>query len=446
MVIFTGITVASTFGPAADPAKDERTDLQSFSSQVVKKASRHHRHRLLIVKFGGSSLANGERIGRAVKTIAREYGRGNRVVVVVSAIGKTTDHLLELTNNGSEIVETDRDDILSMGERTSARIFTAALKSHGVQARYFDPIDKDWPVITDDQFSNANPLRKASTARIVRFVKPLIENGIVPVISGFIGKTRDGRISTLGRGGSDTTALLFATALEADEVVLVTSSPGVLTGDPRLIRRTRTISRIDMKALIGIADAGTKFIHRKALRFKDPNINIRVVSNSTGRLDGAGTLITGGSLSELDVVIHNPHPVASVALVGKDLPQRPELVKKVTQAARTDLVALSQDSHSSIFYIKQTPRLKRLINRLHDITIDDPAGVAVATRLGMALIVVKGVGLEDTPGVIARISDTLRSSEINIFGILTITSSVHVLVDWKMRKRAARLIRNSLEN
>ncbi|HEX4920671.1 MAG TPA: ACT domain-containing protein, partial [Candidatus Bathyarchaeia archaeon] len=301
-------------------------------------------------------------------------------------------------------------------------------------------------LITDDQFSNANPLRKASTVRIVRFVKPLIEDGIIPVISGFIGRTRDGRISTLGRGGSDTTALLLATALQADEVVLVTSSPGILTGDPILIRNTRTIPRIDMKALVGIADAGTKFIHRKALRFKDPDINIRVVSNSTGHLDGPGTLVTGNSLPELDVTLHNPHPVASVTLVGKDLPQRPELVKKVTQAARTDLVAVSQDSHSAIFYLKQSPRLKRLVNRLHAITIDNPAGVAVATRLGMALIVVKGVGLEDTPGVIARISDTLRTNEINIFGILTVTSSVHVLVDWKTRKRAAHLIKNSLEN
>lgn len=436
----------STLGPAAESAKKGRTVLQPLPLRVLKGAPRFDRHRLLIIKFGGSSLADAKRISQAVETVAREYGHGNRVAVVVSAIGKTTDQLLELTNNGSEIVETDRDDILSMGERTSARIFTASLKSHGIQARYFDPIDKDWPLITDDQFSNANPLRKASTARIVRFVKPLIEDGIVPVISGFIGKTRDGRISTLGRGGSDTTALLLATALQATEVVLVTTSLGVLTGDPRVIRKTRTIPRIDMKALVGIADAGTKFIHRKALRFKDPDINIRVVSNSSGRLDGPGTLITGGPLPELEVTLHNPHPVASVTLVGKDLPQRPELVKKVTQAARTDLVAVSQDSHSAIFYIKQTPRLKQLVNKLHGITIDDPAGVAVATRLGMALIVVKGVGLEDTPGVIARISDTLRNNEINIFGILTITSSVHVLVDWKTRKRATRLIRSSLEN
>jgi len=441
------MTAVSTLGLAADPDEKSQPLLDRSSSlwPSVRK-SRRGPGRLVIAKFGGSSLANAKRINHSVQTVAREYSRGTRLVVVVSAIGKTTDQLLELTNNGSDIVENDRDEILSMGERTSARIFTASLKSRGVQARYFDPADKDWPIITDDQFSNANPIRKSSTQRIVRYVKPLIENGIVPVISGFIGKTRDGRISTLGRGGSDTTALLFASALEADEVVIVTSSTGVLTGDPRLIRKTQTIPRIDMKALVGIADAGTKFIHRKALRFKDPNINIRVVSNTTDRLHSHGTLITGDSLPELDVILHNPHPIASVTLVGKDLPHRPELVKKITQAAKTNLVAVSQDSHSAIFYVRQTSRLNMLVNQLHDITVKDPAGLAVATRLGMALIVVKGVGLEDTPGVIARISDTLRSNQINIFGILTITSSVHVLVDWKTRKRATRLIRNSLEN
>lgn len=440
------MTAASTtLGPAADHRKNSQTILGNDHT-IRRGNTRHDHRRLIIVKFGGSTLANAKKISLAVEAVAREYGRGNRLVVVVSAIGKTTDRLLELTNNGSEIVETDRDDILSMGERTSARIFTASLKSHGIQARYFDPIDKDWPLITDDQFSNANPLRIASTRRVVRYVKPLLEDGIVPVISGFIGRTRDGRISTLGRGGSDTTALLLARALGANEVVLVTNSQGVLTGDPRLIRKTRTIPRIDMSALVGIADAGTKFIHRKALRFKDPGIDIRVVSNSAGRLDAHGTLITGESLPELDVTLFNPHPVASVTLVGKDLPRRPELIKKVTQAARTNLVAVSQDSHSAIFYLKQTSSLKRLVNRLHDITVDDPAGVAVAARLGMALIIVKGVGLEDTPGLIARISDILRTNEINIFGILTITSSIHILVAWKTRNRAARLIRNSLEN
>ena len=399
----------------------------------------------MIVKFGGTSLGNARRISRAAEAVAREYSRGTRVVVVVSAVGRTTDHLLELTGRKGSMVETDRDDILAMGERTSARIFAASLKSRGIQARYFDPSDKDWPIITDDKFSKANPLPSACIDRIKRYVKPLLGEGIVPVVGGFIGRTRDGRISTLGRGGSDTTALLMAKALGADEVVLVTNAAGIMSGDPKLIRQPRLLKKIDMRTLLGIADSGTKFIHRKALKFKDPNINIRVVSHTAGDLRAPGTVITGEPIAELEVKAHNPDPVASVTLVGKSLPRNPNLMKQVTGITRRNLLGVSQDADSAILYLAETASLKREIAALHKAVLQHRGGVALAVRTGTTLITVKGVGLEETPGVTAKISETLRVNNINIFGILTITSSVLLQVSWKDRKTAARLIRNALE-
>ena len=431
--------------PLSGP-KHQKQILETPTASSIPKPFHERRRRLVIVKFGGSSLSNGNKISLATKSIAREYSKGTRLVTVVSAVGKTTDELLELTNHGAGIVETDRDDILAMGERTSARIFAASLKSCGIQARYFDPTDRDWPIITDHDFSNANPLRPSCIQRIRKYVKPVVDDGIVPVIGGFIGRTSDGRISTLGRGGSDTTALLLGTALDADEVVLVTSTPGILTGDPKLISNPHVLKTITMKALIGIADSGTKFIHRKALRYKDPDINIRVIPNTAGRLDIPGSQITGGPLPELEVKIHNPDPVASITLVGRDLPQNPELVKKVTEIIRTNLVAISQDSDSAILYLSQTRSLPRQIAKLHDVVSNDPHGLAIAARMGMALITVKGVGLEETPGLVAKISDALRSGNVNIFGILTITSSIMVLVDWKIRKMAGRMIKSRLES
>src|SRR6266705_115939 len=416
------------------------------SPRLHRTRSLRERHRLLIVKFGGSSLSNPKRINLAVESVALEYARGNRVVVVVSAVGNTTEQLLQLTNGGAELVETDKDDILAMGERTSARIFAASLKSRGMQARYYDPSDRDWPIITDDNFLNANPLKTNSIQRIRHYLEPVLGDGVVPVIGGFIGRTRDGRISTLGRGGSDTTALLLAMALEADEVVLVTNVPGILSADPALVKNARVLPRIDMRTLTGIADTGTKFIHRKALRFKDPNINIRVISNSNGRLDSQGTLVTGASIPELEVTINNPHPVASVTIVGTGLPHQPELVQKISKLAGPNLVAVSQDSDSAILYIKQTPKLQQQLSRLHNAILNDPHGIALAARMGMALVKVRSIGLEERPGVVARISDALRSANINMFGILTITSSVLVFVDWKVRRKAASLIRSSLEN
>jgi aspartate kinase len=363
---------------------------------------------------------------------------------VVSAIGKTTDHLLALTNGGTGIVETDRDDILAMGERTSARVFAASLKSHGILSRYFDPSDRDWPIITDDNFQNANPISKRCIKRIQSFAKPIVEQGIVPVIGGFIGRTVDGRISTLGRGGSDTTALLLASALGADEVVLVTSSNGILTADPRLVSNPKRIPEIDMKALIGIADAGTKFIHRKALRFKNDHIPIRVISNTDANLNSPGTTVTGSPFLDLDVKIHNPHPVASVTLVGSNLSKNPQFIRKIIRLAGSNLEAASQDEDSVIIYLKQTPHFKSQLDKLHRTVLETAEGIAMATKTGMALITVKGIGLEGTPGIVARISETLRSDKINIFGLLTISSSVIVLVEWGKRKRAGRLIKIAL--
>ena len=400
---------------------------------------------MLIVKFGGSSLSNQNRINLAVASVAREYSRGSRVVIVVSAVGNTTNQLLQLTNGGAELVETDKDDILAMGERTSARIFAASLKSRGMQARYYDPSDRDWPIITDDNFLNANPLESKSIQRIRRYVKPVLGDGVIPVIGGFIGRTRDGRISTLGRGGSDTTALLLAMALEADEVVFVTNVRGILSADPNLVGNARVLPRIDMKTLIGIADTGIKFVHRKALRFKDPKINIRVISNTNGKLDSPGTLVTGGGLPQLEVTVNNPHPVASVTIVGTGLPHQPKLVQKISKLAGPSLVAVSQDSNSAILYMKQTPKLQQQITRLHNAILNDPHGIALAARMGMALVTIRSVGLEERPGVIASVSDALRSANINMFGVLTITSSVLVFVDWKVRRKAAVLIRSSLE-
>ena len=446
MVIFTGIRVSSRPSIQRQPESRSNYRLSDAAKTISPFRALTPQQHILVAKFGGTSLANARRISRAVKAVAEEYARGTQIVVVVSAVGRTTDRLLELTNRTHNIVGNDRDDVLAMGERTSARIFAASLKTLGIQVRYFDPSDKDWPIITDDNFSQANPLRGKCAARIRRYVAPLLAEGIVSVVAGFIGRTQDGRVSTLGRGGSDTTALILAEALKADEVVLVTDSPGVMTGDPKLIQQPRLIKRIQMQTLSRMADSGSKFIHRKALRFKDPNIDIRVISHRLGSLRAPGTIISGEPVPELEVRIHNPHPVASVTLIGKSLPKNPTLMTQVTKIVRRNLEAVSEDDNSVILYLRENRTLKKKIGLLHKAVLDCPGGVAVAARTGTTLIAVKGVGLEETPGITARITEALRVNNINIFGILTITSSVLVLVAWKERQRAATLIRQALES
>jgi aspartate kinase len=214
------------------------------------------------------------------------------VAVVVSAMGKTTDVLMTTAKNASngKLEKKDLDEILSMGERTSIRIFSAALKTNGAESCYFDPIDSNWPIITDATFQNANPILKDCEKNIRECVLPLIKQGIIPVVAGFLGKTKDGKITTLGRGGSDTTAFVLAEALGADEIVLVTDADGIMSGDPKIVSNPQRLSEIDVNTLVGLADSGAKFIHSKALKYKPKNINVRVINHAHGNLSKEGTV------------------------------------------------------------------------------------------------------------------------------------------------------------
>jgi len=154
--------------------------------------------RLIVVKFGGSSLENDYKIASAAKAVAKEVMVGTNVVVVVSAISKSTDFLLKTAKkaSGGEIRSEELDDILSMGERTSARIFSAALKANNINCYYLDPTHSNWPIITDDSFLNAKPILSVCERLIKEHILPSIEKKIVVIIPGFIGKTEDGRITT----------------------------------------------------------------------------------------------------------------------------------------------------------------------------------------------------------------------------------------------------------
>src|SRR5512139_4053983 len=148
----------------------------------------------IVVKFGGSSLADHERLSKAVASVVNEVKRGTRITVVVSAMGKTTDVLMSTAKNTSngKLQKHELDDILSMGERTSVRIFAAALKNNGADACYFDPMDNKWPIISDELFQNANPILNECDINIKEHILPIVEKGTIPVIAGFIGKTKDG--------------------------------------------------------------------------------------------------------------------------------------------------------------------------------------------------------------------------------------------------------------
>jgi aspartate kinase len=365
------------------------------------------------------------------------------VVVVVSAMGTTTDQLMNLINHDSKTPDkTDSDDVLAMGERTSVRVFATALKAQGVEAKYFDPSEPDWPIITDDNFSDANPLLELCLQKVRENVIPLLDWGAVPVIAGFVGRSTAGKVSTIGRGGSDTTAFIMAKGIGADEVVLVTDADGILSADPKLVPEARRLERIDVRTLIGLADSGTKFIHRKALRYKDPDIPVRVINNNKGDLEAEGTVITGGLSTEVEVTWEDSSQVMAITIAGKGISESPEILSEIIMEIRkhSSLDGLSENFNSLIFYVPQTGS-SSILTAVHRVIMKFGEALAMAVQPNLAFLKVKGVGLEDTPGIIGRISSHLRENSINIYGMITIASSILVFVGWDDKETALRLMK-----
>ena len=417
---------------------------------MVVKVKSEKSGKKIVVKFGGSSLADHERLSRAVAAVVSEAKKGGRIAVVVSAMGKTTDMLLNTAKNSSKgkLEKHELDDILSMGERTSARIFSAALRTNGVESRYFDPHDEDWPIITDASFQNANPVLDECTKRVKESVLPIVEKGIVPVIAGFVGKTKDGKITTLGRGGSDTTAFLLAEALDADEVVLVTDADGIMSGDPKVVANPRRLAEVEVGTLVGLADSGAKFLHSKALKYKPQSINVRVINSSHGDLTKEGTVITGGLATELDVEMAHSSPIAEVTIVGQRISDNIKIVvDMVTKAkAHSQLLGMSMNTNSAILYVSAEKNIDALFNDIHKTVLDNREAKAMAVKKDLVFLKIRGVGLEETHGIIGKVSEVLRVNNINIAGILTITSSILLFVDWNEREKALELIRKSLRS
>jgi len=401
----------------------------------------------LVVKFGGASLSSGENVLKVAKAVAGEVRKGSQIVVVVSAMGKSTDTLIDIAKKASaeQISAHELDDVLSMGERSSARIFTAALNAQGIKTHYFDPADSKWPIITNNRFNKADPIPEECDRRIKSQVSPLLSKSIVPVIPGFIGRSINGkRITTMGRGGSDTTAFLLARAIGANEVVLVTDVDGIMSADPKLIKNPRLIKRLAVDKLASLADAGSKFIHVKALKHKEDAINVRIVNYASGRLDGLGTVIHG-ALPSLKVELLQ-RPAMAVTLVGESLPQSSEVVARLVKETKSygaSVLGISADRDSVILYL---PLIEngRFLEKLHSVVLLNNRALAMAVKKNLALIKVRGVGLEEKPGIIGRISEPLHKNNINIFGIFTIASSVLVLVGWEDREKTVKLIEESL--
>ena len=287
---------------------------------------------LIVAKFGGTSIGNGQRIRMAAQSVVNEYMKGNKIVVVVSAINKTTDDLIAIADEsvGKEITEKQLAEILSMGERTSIRVFSSVVESLGVKSEFIDPTHELWPVITDNNYAKAKIDYEITEEKAQGLMK-LLDEGIIPIVCGFLGKTEDGEITTLGRGGSDVTAFLLGHCLEADNVIIVTDVNGVMSTDPNKIKEAEKLDYISVEEMRDLATHGAQVLHPHALIYKDPNINAKIISFEKGDLSDPGTTIVGPFEDSMhkSVTMH-PEPISVVAVVGENMLNQVGLLSKIT--------------------------------------------------------------------------------------------------------------------
>ena len=270
--------------------------------------------RLLVVKYGGSVLRDGSGIREAAQKVKSEVEKGNRVVVVVSALKGVTDQLIEATDSiNPHTPRFVKDHIIRLGEEQSTRLFTSALELIGVPCEEFTVDSPGWPIITDGVFGNAEPLLGECRRAVNLSLKPLLDRGITPVVCGFVGRSRDGMITTLGRGGTDTTATVLSRCLGADELVLVKDVGGVFSADPNLVPASEKLPEISTKDAYHLSSGGAKVLHDKVFRYKNPELNIRIISKGD-ELSETGTVVNGG-IPDLDIRVSD-EVIHEVSLIG----------------------------------------------------------------------------------------------------------------------------------
>jgi aspartate kinase len=385
----------------------------------------------VVIKFGGADLATGEKVSQAAQMVAEANYKEK--IVVVSAMGKTTDSLLYTTSKIGDVSDADYAELISMGERVSARFFCSALRALGAKAELFDPCKDNWPLITDSKFRNAVPDMKKTTERAKKFLAPLLATAI-PVVCGFIGKDPYGRITSLGRGGSDTTALVLAKCLDADEVILVKETSGVLSADPKIVSVARSLNKLDVHEMFDLAQGGAKIVKPEALLYKQPNQVLRVVDFSSGNLSVGGTEITGS----LDIGYSNVPSHQDLIAVNVVCEVNAENLSRVFSAlSQKPIYGVSSGSRSITLFTSDGD-IAEVIGKLHDV----PNFKAVSHRENVAMLQVRHPTFIESPGAVAALSTALSQQGINIIEVTTSKATINVFIEENQLKRAKEAISN----
>jgi len=314
---------------------------------------------LIVQKFGGSSLAEAGKLRKAAEICVEARRRGNDVVLVVSARGDTTDELLDMAYEVSSAPSSrELDVLLSTGELQSAALMAIMLESMGVKARSFSGAQAG--IHTESAYGNAR-IESVDTGRI----KAALDAGEVAVVSGFQGVDSEGDTNTLGRGGSDTTAVALAAALDANRCEIYTDVNGIYTADPRLISEAKLLDEIDFRDMLKLAQAGSQVLHSRSVQTAMKNgIEIRLLSTFDGGAGSAVRALRDEERADYVGVTRNAQS-SEVSLVGK-CAGADTLSELVLTLSRAGIPALSVSSEEGCATVKVSPsQLSATMNLIH---------------------------------------------------------------------------------
>lgn len=394
---------------------------------------------LIVQKYGGTSVGSPERINAVAERVKRWRGEGHDLVVVVSAISGETDRLIKLSKQvHPEPPARELDVLLATGEQVSIALLAMALEHKGVPARSYT--GHQVHILTD----NAHGKARILDIDDVRVRKDLTEGRVV-VVAGFQGVDEDGNITTLGRGGSDTTGVAMAAALKADECQIYTDVDGVYTTDPRIVPQARRLDRITVEEMLELASLGAKVLQIRSVEFAGKyKVPLRVLSSFE---EGMGTLITyEENEMEAPLISGIAFNRDEAKLTVRGVPDRPgiaaQILGEVGKAnVNVDMIVqnVSIEGNTDFTFTVHRGEYKRAMEVLKKVAQELKAKEVVGDDKIVKISVV-GVGMRSHAGVAAQMFQTLAAEGINIQMISTSEIKVSVVVEEKYLELGVRAL------
>ena len=401
---------------------------------------------LYVKKFGGTSVATLDHIERVADKIIRTKLEGDDVVVVVSAMGKETDRLVSLAeklNYQGVNAARERDVLLSVGEQVTIALLSMVLLKRGYKAESF--LGRQVKILTDSAYTKARILGVDTEG-----LEAKISNGVIPVVAGFQGEDANGNITTLGRGGSDTTAVALAAALNAKECQIYTDVEGIFTTDPRVVGTARCLDRITFEEMLELASLGSRVLHTRSVEFASKyQVSLRVASSFD---DLPGTLIT-------DEEKHMEAPIISGIAFTKDeakltilgVEDVPGIASSILgPISRSDIEVdmilqnISADMSTDFTFTVARTDYSKSLEILSEISNDLNAR-EIKGDDKIAKVSLVGVGMRSHAGVASKMFEVLAGEGINIQMISTSEIKISVVIHEKYLELAVRALHSAFD-